>query len=162
MALDNLISVSFSSEELAVIDQALSQIEKVLKGKTVSLTPDERQQYGSIADQNKILVDKSRHYMQQRPDLIPHMLDFEEFERDYEARSLLESRVKRINSLTDQLKDTKTLLDHDNYTNTLTFYRYIRFLSEENQPGITSIYQDLKQHFAGGRPSQSDNTNSNK
>ncbi len=153
MALDNLISISFTSEELQTMDAALAQIESVLRGKAINLSPEERQQYGSIANQNKILVDKARDYMQQRADLVPGMLDVEEFERDYQARKQLEERARRLMSITEQLTDTKTLLDHDNYSNTLTFYRYIRYLAQENEPGTTSVYQDLRAHFSVKRGS---------
>jgi len=39
MALDNLISVQFSNEELARINQAIALLNEVLIGKTVNLTP---------------------------------------------------------------------------------------------------------------------------
>ncbi|WP_229048776.1 hypothetical protein [Chryseobacterium arthrosphaerae] len=65
MALDNLISVSFTTEELSKLDQALQTIGTVLSGKTINLTPEERQQYGSIAEQNKLFVNKVKTYMEQ-------------------------------------------------------------------------------------------------
>jgi hypothetical protein len=45
MALDNLVSAVFSDTEIAIIDAALSEIENILKGKAVNLTPKERQTY---------------------------------------------------------------------------------------------------------------------
>ncbi|GIM54199.1 hypothetical protein [Capnocytophaga cynodegmi] len=67
MAFENLIQVSFTDEELGKIDAALQTIETVLKGKTVNLTPDERRQYGSIAEQNKLFVNKCKELMEQYP-----------------------------------------------------------------------------------------------
>ena len=52
MALDNLISVSFTDEELTKISTAIEQINTILKGKAINLTPEDRRQYGSIADRN--------------------------------------------------------------------------------------------------------------
>jgi hypothetical protein len=49
MALDNLVSVVFSNAEIAIIDAALSEIENILKGKAVNLTPKQRQTYGRVA-----------------------------------------------------------------------------------------------------------------
>ncbi|RKT01627.1 hypothetical protein [Chryseobacterium defluvii] len=54
MAFENLISMSFSQEELAALDQAIQNMESTLSGKTVNLTPEQRQQYGRIAEQNKL------------------------------------------------------------------------------------------------------------
>lgn len=147
MALDNLISLSFSNEELAALDQALQMIQTTLSGKTINLTPDERQQYGRIAEQNKLFVNKAKSYMEQYPNLVPGFLDKAEFDRDYAAREQIELRLQRLNSLNEQLSDTKALLDHDNYHNAISFYRNIKFLSEENVPGTNVVYEDMKQFF---------------
>ncbi|WP_298547681.1 hypothetical protein [uncultured Aquimarina sp.] len=147
MALENLISISFTEEELATLDGHLAGIKTVLTGKTINLTPDQRQQYGRIANQNKLIVDKAKNYMEQNPAWIPNFLDKEEFDKDYSARKQVEDRVQLLGSLSQQLLDTKTLLDHDNYTNSLTFYRMVRFLAGENEPGAKTVYEDMKVLF---------------
>lgn len=153
MALDNLISVSFTAEELTKLDQALQTIETVLSGKTINLTPEERQQYGSIAEQNKLFVNKAKIYMEQYPQYVPNFLDKVEFDKDYLGREQVEQRLQIMSSLTEQLSDTKVLLDHDNYHNAITFYRNMKFLSGENVPGTNVIYEDLKQFFITTTPS---------
>lgn len=147
MALENLISVAFTEAELTQLDQALSSIEAVLQGKTINLTPEQRQQYGSIAEQNKLFVNKAKGYMEQYPQFVPPFLDKAEYDRDYAARQQLESRMQRLSSVTEQLSDTKILLDFDNYHNSITFYRNMKYLSGENVPGTNVIYDDMKQFF---------------
>ena len=151
MALDNLFTVEFTPDELLQMDNGLNMVEQVLKDKTHNLTPDERRQYGRIAEQNKLFVNKSRDYMHQYPDLVPGYIDRKEFERDYEARAQIEQRLIRLEGLTELLSDTKTLLDHDNYNNALSFYRSVRLLSNENVPGSTHVFKGLRQFFSGGR-----------
>ncbi len=73
MALDNLISLSFSKSDLETIDKAIQDIQTVLVGKTINLTPDQRQQYGRIAEQNKLFVNKAKSYMEQ---YAQHVRDF--------------------------------------------------------------------------------------
>ncbi len=153
MAFENLIQVTFTDEELTKIDSALQSIETVLKGKTVKLSPDECRQYGSIAEQNKLFVNKCKEMMEQYPQHIPSFLDKEEYDRDFAARNQIEIRLQRLKNLTEQLSDTKVLLDHDNYFNSLTFYRNIKFLSKENIPGIKSIFDGLSQFFKSGKRS---------
>lgn len=147
MALENLISVEFSNAELTKLDDAISIIESVLLGKTINLTPEQRQQYGSIAEQNKLFVNKAKGYMEQYPQYVPPFLDKAEYDKDYDARQQMESRMQRLNSLTEQFSDTKILLDFDNYHNSLTFYRNVKYLSSENVPGTNVIYDDMKQFF---------------
>ncbi len=148
MALENLISISFTEQELETLDTHLSGIQTVLSGKTVNLTPDQRQQYGRIANQNKLIVDKVKGHMEQHPDWIPRFLDKEEFDKDYTTRKQIEDRVQLLENLSQQLVDTKTLLDHDNYTNALSFYRMMRFLAGENEPGAKTVYNDMKVLFS--------------
>lgn len=151
MPVENLVSVSFTQEELTKIDNAIKEIEGVLEGKTLNLTPGERQQYGRIAEQNKLFVNKGKELMDQYPQYIPAFLDKAEFDNDFLARTQIETRLTRLQSVAEQLSDTKTLLDHDNYHATITFYQHIRYLSQQSVAGISTIYEALKQFFKGGR-----------
>lgn len=148
MSIKNLFSVSFTEAELTTIDNALATIATTLQGKTANLSPEERSQYGRIAEQNKLFVNKAKTYMEQYPEYVPPFIDKAEFDKDYEARQQIEPRIKRLEAIAEQLSDTKKLLDYDNYTNALTFYRNIRFLSQENVPGINTIHQDMAQFFS--------------
>ena len=89
--------------------------------------------------------------MEQYPQFVPSFLDKEEFDRDYQARQQIETRLIRLKTITEQLSDTKVLLDNDNYFNSITFYRNVKFLSGQNVPGIKTLYEQLKQFFKGGR-----------
>ena len=151
MALDNLISVQFSGEDLETINSAIASINRVLEGKAVNLSPEERQQYGRIADRNKVLVDKAKSYMETAPQTVPPTIDLDEFKRDYEERAVIEAPLRELTMLVEKLRDTKTLLDFDNYNCTLSYYNYVKFLSTQNEPGVTTIYEDMKQHYRGGR-----------
>ncbi len=147
MAIDNLISITLTDEEVKTMNDAVKAINDVLKGKAVNLTPDERKQYGSIADKNKVFVDKCKAYMETNPHTIPNVLNKEDFDKDYKARQQLETPLRSLLSVLEKLQDTKILLDHDNYHAATSYYRYMKYLSSENEPGTTSIYNDLKQHY---------------
>ncbi len=70
MALDNLISITLTDSDVRTIENAIKTINRVLEDKVINLTPDERRQYGSIADRNRVLVDKCKDYMEQNPETI--------------------------------------------------------------------------------------------
>lgn len=159
MALDNFISVSFTDEEVKKINSAVAQINEVLTGKAVNLSPDERRQFGSIADRNKILVDKVKRYMDEYPETLPRTLDKAEFDADYKARTQLEAPLSALARIMEKMQDTKILLDHDNYNAAVSYYRYIKYLASENEPGTTTIFQDLRKQYQGtGRPSKKADT----
>ncbi len=147
MALENLIGVTFSDKELHQLTHGIQAIREVLSGKTINLTPEQRGQYGRIANQNKLIVDKAKSYMEQHPDWVPRFVDKEEFDRDYETRQQIEAHVQMLENLSQQLIDTKTLLDYDNYANALSFYRAMRYLAGENEPGAKTVYKDMKVLF---------------
>lgn len=147
----NLISIDFTDAELKTIDDSLAAIIGVLKGKTFNLTPEERRQYGRIAEKGKLFVNKANEYMNQYPQYIPPFLNYDEFKKDFKARGQIENRLIQLEGIAEQLADTKVMLDYDNYSNALSFYRNIRYLSGENVPGTTSIYEGMKQFFTGGR-----------
>ena len=73
MAIDNTISVLFSDEDIEKMNAAIAMLNEALEGKVVNLTPEERRQYGSIADRNKLLVDKAKFYMEKAPQTMPRI-----------------------------------------------------------------------------------------
>ncbi len=154
----NMISLDFTAEELTQFDEALKTLEQILAGKTANLSLDERKQFGRIAEQNKLFVNKAKDYMEEYPQYVPPFLDKAEFDKDFMARSIIEKRLIRLDGLTEQLSDTKILLDNDNYNNALTFYRNIRFLSREDVPGTTNIAKDLSQFFPRARKKDNSET----
>ncbi len=85
--------------------------------------------------------------MDKNPETIPHILDKAEFDRDYKTRKQMELPVRSLKRIIEKQEDTKTLLDHDNYQASIAYYRYIKFLSMQNEPDTTTIYNDLKQHY---------------
>lgn len=148
MALDNLISVVLPDDFGAKVKTAIDSVVRMVSGWVVNLSPEERRQYGSISDSNKAFVQKCKEYMDLNPDTLPPGWNMEEFERDYQARKALEEPLRALQRLTERIEDTKTLLDYDNYTAALMYYRYVKFLASTNEPGTTSIYKDLGKHFA--------------
>lgn len=162
MAFENLVQLNFTEEELAKVDASLAEIERILKGKTHQLTPQERRQYGSIAEQNKLFVNKAKQLMEQYPEYVPNFLDKAEFDEDYLAREQIGRRLQKLKNLVEQLSDTKVLLDHDNYFNALSFYRNVKYLSRENIPGIKSIYDEMNQFFVKSNKPESSKSETDK
>jgi len=79
--------------------------------------------------------------------MVPQFVDFEEFGRDFIAREQIEKVLLRLDVIKQKLTNTKILLDHDNYHDTLAFYRSIRYLAKEQVQGAIPIYDELKQYF---------------
>lgn len=152
MALENLISITFTAAELTAIDNAVAAIEAALAGKVVNLTPEERQQYGRVSNRTENWIDKVMGYMDANPALVPGYIDRMEHRKDYDVRKLIATRLNRLASVFESLDDTQKLISSDLWTNSIAFYRNVKIASQQNVPGSTAIYNDLKAQFPGRPP----------
>ncbi len=147
MPLKDLILNKILPADITAINTALATIETAITGKTVNLTSEERQRYGSINEQNKLLVNKINDYRISHPQLNSPQVDWTEFQADLNIRVALNTILSKLATITEQLGDTKILHDNDNYQQALTQYKYISYLSDETGAGTTSIKDDLGQFF---------------
>jgi len=152
MALDNLISFDLSDEEVKTIHDAVSSIETVLEGKTINLTPEERQSYGRLGDRTENWILKVLEYIDGRPELTPMYIKVNELRRDQETRKKLLPILNKLAFLSESIDDTSVLLGNDIYNYALAYYRNIKLVSRENVPGTTEIFNDLASQFPN-RPS---------
>lgn len=152
MALDNLISVVIPQGTIDQINQLFEQIDTLIAPFVINLTPDERTEFGRIRLENAQLPVKTLMYMNQLPNVVPSYLDLTEFTNDQQSRVILENFIARASSLREKLDDTFILLGTDAYNACVLFYRALKTAAESNVPGATSAYEDLRQHFPGGRP----------
>ena len=148
MPLNDLIQLHFTQAEMNAVDAALTQLENVLMAKCRNLTPDERTEYGSVNEHNKLLINKVRDYRLTQPGLSSPDVNWPEYEADYQDRFFLETRMQRLLTVYEMMGDTKIIHDHDNYKNALLDHRYTRYKAEtEAGGGYTTKYQELKQFF---------------
>lgn len=148
---NDLIQVTISQEELTENNAHLDAL-LVFAGKSApELSSEDRTNYGSINETNKLLVNKSKSYMEQNPELIPSFVNMDEFNSDFIARKNLEEMIQKLDLIKRKLSDTKILLDHDNYQDTMTFYRAVRYYAAEQEQGAIPIYEELKQFFPHGK-----------
>jgi len=147
--LDNHVSIEFTPQEESDLDDALTTIEKVLAPKVINLTPDERQRYARVDNKTENWITKTQGYMEQKPELVPFYVDKAEFDKDLDARKSIKPRLNRVASMLESMEDTNMLISTDVYTAAVAFYRNVKNAASQNVPGITSIYEDLKEQFPG-------------
>lgn len=157
MALDNLVSIEFTTLELDKIKLAIKDIDTVLAGKAINLTPEERHRYSRVSYEMLPWVQKCFGYMHTEPTLVPGYIDMPELEKDFKARTDIDPNFTSLRSTFEKLDDLMLLIGHDIYNNCIAFYKAVKAASVSNVPGSTSIYQDLAQQFPG-RPKSVDGT----
>ena len=148
MPINNLNNSHLTNVQVTEIQNAITALENALAMLTVTLTPEERRTYGSVNEQNKLLVNKVWDFRRDSPNLSVPDLDWDEFERDYASRQLMESIQNRLEALQERIKNTKILHDCDNYQSALEDYAYTSYKAGSQAPGYETKMNELKQFFA--------------
>ncbi|RWU10636.1 hypothetical protein [Pedobacter chitinilyticus] len=148
MAITNLNNTHLSTAEATAAKQAVSQLETALAVITVTLSSKERKKYGRINEQNKLFVNKVHDYHQNQPELSSDKFDWDEFDRDYESRQLMENLIIRLRNLLTKLKSAKILHDFDNYQASLNDYNYTSFMAGSGAENYEVKMKELKQFFS--------------
>lgn len=147
MPLHNLIVKHITAAHRTAIDDHFEAIELILKNYVVNLTPQERQDFGSIDEQNKLFANKVMDYRVEEPDKSSPQVDWDEYTADYDDRGSCEAWINRCLSFVEMLKNTKILHDFDNYQNALVDYKYTQYMDDTDTPGYKVKREELAQFF---------------
>lgn len=153
MGISNLNNVHLTDEQAQAVTNALTALENALQVLQHNLTPEDRNRYGRVNEQNKLLINKVAEFAKSQPTLRSIDVEWEEFFRDYQSRQFTEQAIHRLESLLDRLKNAKTLYDYDNYQDALNDYNYTAFRAGSNAVGYENKHRELKQFFTRSRKS---------
>lgn len=158
MGINNLNNRHLTDEQVKTMNDALTSLEKAVEGVNINLTPEDRNRYGRVNEQNKLFINKVNDMAITQPNLRSIDVDWEEFAKDYKSRVLYENTIIRLQSLLDRLKNAKTLHDYDNYQDALNDYAYTGFRAGSNAVGYEQKYKELKQFFRSTKHKNNEET----
>jgi ribosomal protein S15P/S13E len=148
MSITNLNNTHLTTAQVTSATSALTALEAELAIININLSAEDRQRYGSINEQNKLLVNKALDYRNNQPALQTPHVDWTEFAKDHASRNNLEGMIARLESLTSRLKNAKILHDYDNYQAALADYAYASFMAGTGTPGYETKMNEMKQFFS--------------
>lgn len=148
MSITNLNNTHLTTAQATSGTTALTTLETALAIININLSADDRQRYGSINEQNKLLVNKTMDYHNNQPSLQTPHVNWAEFANDYASRNNMENMIARLESLTTRLKNAKILHDYDNYQAALADYAYTNQLVQWS----TKLSLHYPKHFLRRRP----------
>lgn len=143
----NIIQTKFDAATRDAVNKAIGDLETAVAGKTGTLTEDERKRYGSVNEQNKLVVNKARDYQQSEPNLSSPGVDWDEFESDYQARTFIENCINRLTAILHDLESTKIMHDYDNFQDALKDYGYAQYQHGAGEDGYSAKVEEFKQFF---------------
>lgn len=156
MPLKNLANTFFTPEEQQELDSLANRMIEIIEPKIIQLSRKERQRYGSINEQNKLIVNKVLDFQQATPDLSSREVDWDNYRRHHEERSFLGKIISKIKSIFLDLSSTKMMHDYDNLQAARTDYSYTKYLAKQGVPGAIAKLEDLKQLFRRSKNSMDD------
>lgn len=160
MSFNNLDNRHFSATEKTAINTVLANLELALADKLANLSAVERQQYGSVNEQNKLIINKVKSFHDAQPTLSSPDIDWAEFNSDFDTREYLQAAIQRLQSLIDGLGNAKILHDYDNYQDSLTDYDFAKYKASTNAVGFQTKVAELSQFFSGRPSGSTDRTES--
>ena len=147
MPFTNFDARHFSGPEKNIINDAITHLETALVGKLANLTPEERKQYGSVNEQNKLIINKVKDYHDTQPAMSSPDVDWVEFDADHDSRAFIQNLIQRLMSVLDGLNNAKVLHDWDNYQASLSDYEFAKYKNGTNATGYETKVNELKQFF---------------
>src|SRR4051812_43182206 len=113
MPLENLNGVHYTAAEKTAIGTSLTAIETALGAKFRNLTAEERIKFGSVQEQNKLIINKVKDFRNSQPALSSPDIDWVEFQSDVDSRDFLQATIARLESLAISLNNNKITHDYD-------------------------------------------------
>lgn len=92
----NFDSRHFSVAEKTAIQDCSHYIRSRFSFQVANLSAQERQQYGSVNEQNKLIINKVKDYRETQPNLSSPDVDWVEFMQDHDSRAFLQTKQNVI------------------------------------------------------------------
>ncbi len=150
MSFTNFDSRHFDDAEKVAVNTALASLELAVSEKLANLSAAERQQYGSVNEQNKLIINKVKGFNDAQSSLSSPDVDWREFNNDFDTREFLQTAILRLQSLIDGLGNAKILHDYDNYQASLTDYDFAKYKASTNAVGFQTKVAEIAQFFNSG------------
>lgn len=144
----DLIQTQLTADDRTNIEDLVSRLETAFSGKTSALSETERSRYGSVNEQNKLIINKARDFRTSQPARSSPEVDWTEFESDYQSRAFLENCISRLKALVYSLEGTKMMHDYDNFQDALRDYSYAQYKHGAGEEGYAAKISEYKQFFA--------------
>ena len=160
MPISNLNNDHFSQADMDKINEGWANILAVLNTKSRNLTPEERQKFGSVSEQNKLVVQKTLDYHANQPHLDCPDVDYAETVLDWTDRSFIAGFIAKMAEAGNICNNIRITHDYDAYKAAQTDYDFTKYkMNTAPGAGWESKYDDLLPFFRTNEGGGSDDPN---
>ncbi|XZF15524.1 hypothetical protein ACTHGU_05265 [Chitinophagaceae bacterium MMS25-I14] len=160
MPVNELIPTQMDPNMAAQIIGNLNTVIAWLQPYSTNLTAEERQRFGSINEQNKLLVNKVSDYRNAQPTLSSPDVNWTLYQQNLSSRNSFAMIEQLLSQLQEMCSDPRILHDYSLYQNALVDYDYTKYKANSTAggAGFTSKYDDVKQLFPNPSGNNGGNT----
>ncbi|WP_457095924.1 hypothetical protein [Lysobacter sp. P5_B9] len=144
----NLISLSWTAEQLQQFDAALATAEDVC-ARLISLEPDQVRGLFKMGDKSEAFCRETLGVLGQNRKIVPESLELDEVLVDLAALDALRPRLRRLQQLAKRAEDTEILLGSDIFSAALEGYALLK-VSGKNH-GLEDLRKGLSARFGRTR-----------
>ena len=143
----NLVSLQFTTADLAALDATLDALEDRLKP-LIGLTPEQRQSLTKMGSKSEAFCRQTLALLQQNPDILPKNFDLAEAQSDLANIDALRPRFMRLRKLAERADDSELALGSDVMVAALGGYAQLK-LSGRAQ-GLEGLRELVSSRFLHG------------
>jgi hypothetical protein len=146
--MSNRVKAAIPAATLAEVEQKLSEIEVLLATHLETLTIDERKSLPKMGDKSVNFVTKSAEYTSTLAAELPPYIQGADLRIDAAVYAGLLPIFQRLDSLRQQVEDTRMLAGHEGYAEALAVYGALKAAAGQSRPGAQAAVDELKIRFA--------------
>lgn len=147
MPVENRVSIQLSVEEKTRLNNAVKEINTVLKPYLQSVSANDKMNLPKLSESNIPFVMKVLSYCETEPRFINPYTDVNEYKTDIRAYEELNELLRQINPIISQLEDTAFLCGSEAYVSALAYYNSVKLAAKMDVPGAKPVLEDLKIYF---------------
>ncbi|GAB3380105.1 hypothetical protein [Lysobacter fragariae] len=146
--MQNLISLTLSTQDLADLDGALATVRRVFTP-FVALQPDDRIEMKKMGPKSREFCEQALTLLENNPQIVPPSLGLAEALADRTALEQLRPRLQQLRQLVEKADDTEMALGSDMMSIALEGYRLLEVSGKGE--ALKSARRELSARFARKR-----------
>ena len=143
----NLISLTLTDNQLAIVDQCLTDIETQLMD-LIAMNTAQRRSLMRMGDKSETFCRQTVNVLAQNPQIVPPSIKLADAQADLAALDRLRPRLQRLTRLAERASDTEIALGSDVMNVALQGYALLK-VAGRNQ-GLEGLRRELGSRFAKG------------
>jgi hypothetical protein len=142
----NKISVEITQEKDASVNQVLDNLASELDF-LVDLNVEDRKGLAKMGRKNLDIVSRSFQHAEGNPQFLPVYMPLEEFKKDVLLYQWLRKLEKKLDQVSDKLKDSAMLAEAEAYQTARLYYKSVKAAANAGDEAAEQITRDLAVHF---------------